>query len=108
MAVKRLRLPTRQPSPHPFGIRLGARRQRRLSDKLRVVFHTACDEGALEHAELLLNYLDGLIHRPSRLPSGFDRRRPERLTALAERLANLLLWHTQADLVLSLTRRAPQ
>jgi hypothetical protein len=72
-----------------------ARGQRRLSDKIRVAFHAACDEGAVEIAEHLLSQLDQLIHRPPRLPTGFDRRRPEHLTALAERLANLLLWRTQ-------------
>jgi hypothetical protein len=86
MVVKRLRLPTRRHSP-----------QRRLSDKVRVAFHTACDEGAVEVAELLLKQLDQLIHRPLLLPTGFDRRRLECLTGPAERLANLLLWRTQTN-----------
>jgi hypothetical protein len=108
MAGKRLRLPTRQQSPRLFGVRATARRQRRLSDKIRVAFHTACDNGAVEIAERSLNQLDLLIHRPPRLPTKFDRRRPESIVALCERLANLLLWRTQTDLVLSLPRRATQ
>jgi hypothetical protein len=85
MVVKRLRLPTRQHS------------SRRLSDKIRVAFHAACDEGAVEIAEHLLSQLDLLIHRPPLLPTGFDRRRPEHLAAPAERLANLLLWACAAE-----------
>jgi hypothetical protein len=85
MVVKRLRLPTRQHS------------SRRLSDKIRVAFHAACDEGAVEIAEHLLSQLDLLIHRPPLLPTGFDRRQPEPLTAPAERLANLLLWRVQTE-----------
>ncbi len=64
---------------------------RRLSDKVRVTFHTVCDEGALEIAERLLKQLDQLVHIPRLLPPGGDRRRPESLTGPAERLVNLLL-----------------
>jgi hypothetical protein len=67
-------------------------RERRLSDKVRIAFHTACDEGAVEIAERLLSQLDQIIHHPWRLPAGFDRRRSESLTAPAERLMNLFLW----------------
>jgi hypothetical protein len=96
MVVKRLRLPPRQHSPRPFGIPVSAQPERRLSDKIRVAFHAACDEGAVEIAEHLLSQLDQLTHRPPLLlPTGFDRRRPEPLTAPAERLANLLLWQTE-------------
>jgi hypothetical protein len=45
MAGKHLQQPTRQP----------LRRGRRLSDKVRDAFHTACDEQAVEIAERLLN-----------------------------------------------------
>jgi hypothetical protein len=71
-------------------------RGRRLSDKIRVAFHTACDKGTFEIAERLLNQLDELIRRPPILPSGVDRRHPESLAALDERLANLLLWRTES------------
>ena len=104
MAVKRSQLPTRQPSQRPIA-RATARRGRRLSDKVRDAFHTACDEGAVEIAERLLNQLGELIHRPPTLPTGIDRRRPESIAALCERLANLLLWSTEPDWVLS-PRRA--
>ena len=98
MAAKRPRLPTRQPSRLVF-VRVAARGQRRLSDKIRVAFHTACDERAVETAERLLSQLDELIHCPPVLPTGADRRQPESLAALCERLANLLLWQTQTGWV---------
>jgi hypothetical protein len=94
MIVKRLHLPSR---PALFGMRVSARRQRRLSDTVRVAFHTACDEGAVVLAERLLNHLDQLIHPPPLLPTGVDRRRPEPLTGPAERLANLLLWRFRSE-----------
>jgi hypothetical protein len=90
MAVKRPQLPMRQPPQRPVANAL------RLSDKLRDAFHAACDEGAVEIAERLLNQLGELIHRPSTLPTGIDRRRPESIAALCERLANLLLWCTES------------
>jgi hypothetical protein len=43
----------------------------------------------------LLNQLGELIHHPSTLPTGIDRRRPESIAAPCERLANLLLWCTE-------------
>jgi hypothetical protein len=95
MVVKRLRMPPRQHSPRLFGIRISAERQRRLSDKVRIAFHAACDEGALVLAELLLSQMEQLIHHPPLLPTGLDRRRPEHLNGPAERLANLLLWRMQ-------------
>ena len=94
MAVKPPRLPVRQPPPLLRG--RTAARGRRLSDKIRVAFHTACDEGAFEIAERLLNQLDALIRHPPLLPNGVDRRQPESLAALNERLINLLLWHTKS------------
>ena len=94
MAVKPPRLPVRQSAPL---LRVHtAVRDRRLSDKIRVAFHTACDEGAFEIAEHLLNQLDALIRHPPVLPNGVDRRQPESLAALNERLINLLLWHTKS------------
>jgi hypothetical protein len=72
-----------------------------LSDKVRVAFHTACDEGAVEIATRLLEQLGQLIHRPPLLPTGIDRRRPESVTGLAERLANLLLRRHAGDLEIS-------
>jgi hypothetical protein len=94
MVVKRLHLPIR---PALFGMRDSALRQRRLSDTVRVAFHTACDEGAVMLAERLLNHMDQLIHPPPLLPTGVDRRRPEPLAGPAERLANLLLWRSRPE-----------
>jgi hypothetical protein len=94
MAVKLPRLPYRQP---PLLLRMrAAARGRRLSDKIRVAFHTACDDKAFEIAEHLLNQLDALIRRPPILPTGVDRRQPESLAALNERLVNLLLWRPES------------
>ena len=94
MAVKPPRLPVKQPPPL-LRVRAAAR-GRRLSDKIRIAFHTACNEGAFEIAERLLNQLDALIRRPPILPNGVDRRQPESLAALDERLMNLLLWRTES------------
>jgi hypothetical protein len=94
VTIKHPRLPTRPPSPRRLD-RVATRRRRRLSDKVRVAFHTACDEGAVEIAGHLLEQLDQLVHRPPVLPTGIDRRRPESLAAVSERLANLLLWRTE-------------
>jgi hypothetical protein len=70
-------------------------RQRRFLDKVCATFHECCDRGELEIAEVLLRQMDEIIEKPLCLPTGFDRRRPERLTAPAERLMNLLLWRAQ-------------
>lgn len=88
----------RPPLPHrpPVQRRRMAVRRRRLSDKIRDAFHTACDEGLIEIAALLLNQLDAIIRRPPTLPAGVDRRRPENVVALRERLANLVLWRIEA------------
>ncbi len=93
MNSERGRLPTRSFRLPPG--RLDVHRRLRLSDKIRVAFHIACDDGAVELAERLLDQLDQLVHCPPVLPTGVDRRRPESLAALCERLANLLLWRTE-------------
>jgi hypothetical protein len=43
-----------------------------LSDKVRIAFHTACDEGAVVIAELLLSQLAQLTHHPPQLSTGFQ------------------------------------
>ncbi len=68
--------------------------QRRFLDQVCTAFHESCDEGEVEIAEILLTQMDQIIQEPLRLPMGVDRRRPEHLTAAAERLINLLLWRT--------------
>src|ERR1700761_6003406 len=65
---------------------------RRLSDKLRLAFHAACNEAEFAIAEQLLNQLCKHTRSPSVLPTGLDRRKPEDLSGVCERLANLLLW----------------
>ena len=80
--------------------------QRRFLDQVRATFHETCDKGHVEIAEILLRQMEQIIDEPLSLPAGFDRRRPERLTAPAERLMNLLLWRTptagaEAHLMLS-------
>lgn len=69
---------------------------RRLSDKIRAAIHTACDLGEVEIADDLLARLAALIKDPPVLPAGVDRRQPESLTAVRERLANLVLWRIAA------------
>ena len=71
-------------------------RTRRLSDKLRLVFHTACNEAELSLAEQCLNQLYKSSATLAVEPSGHDRRSPEDLNAVSERLANLLLWRSEA------------
>jgi hypothetical protein len=61
---------------------------RRLSDKILVAFHQACDQGELEVAKQLLEVLESMATRPVRPPDGRDRRAKESLVAAHERL-----WH---------------
>ena len=87
MTSKRPKLPIRprQPllghDPHT-----AARGGRRLSDKIRVAFHVACNEGDVEIAERLLGHLEILNHQPPILPGGINRRQRENLVASYERL----------------------
>jgi hypothetical protein len=61
---------------------------RRLSDKILVAFHHACDQWEIEAAGRLLGILDFMIKRTPNLPTGRDRRAKESLVAAHERL-----WH---------------
>ena len=74
-----------------FGDRLGGvapRHGRRLSDKILVAFHHACDAQDLAVAEQLLKTLEGMITRGG-LPAEQNRRKQiESLVAAHERL-----WH---------------
>lgn len=58
---------------------------RRLSDKILVAFHQACDQGDLEVAERLLHVLEMVVTRRS-LTHGNRRRNMESLVAAHERL----------------------
>lgn len=69
---------------------LKSRYTRRLSDKILIAFHQACDQHDLEVAAQLLHVLEGIVTRPP--PNGIrnDRRRNvETLVAAHERLWGL-------------------
>jgi hypothetical protein len=61
---------------------------RRLSDKILIAFHQACDQGDLEIAEQLLHVLEMMLGRRPLTPDGGRRRNMESLVAAHERL-----WH---------------
>lgn len=64
------------------------RYSRRLSDKILIAFHQACDQGDLEVAEQLLHVLEMMLSRRPLSPDGSRRRNIESLVAAHERL-----WH---------------
>lgn len=64
------------------------RHTRRLSDKVLVAFHHACDTADLEIAEHLLNILEIMLTRRPTHADGNRRRSIEGLVAAHERL-----WH---------------
>jgi len=59
---------------------------RRLSDKILIAFHHACDQGNAEAAWELLNILEFMAKREPTLPTGGERRVREGLVAAHERL----------------------
>ena len=61
---------------------------RRLSDKILIAFHHACDQSDFEIAEQLLRILEQLVMRRPQTPDGNRRRSMESLVAAHERL-----WH---------------
>lgn len=64
------------------------RHTRRLSDKILIAFHQACDMSDLEVAEYLLQLLEVMLRRASAHVEGNRRRNAEGLVAAHERL-----WH---------------
>ena len=64
------------------------RYSRRLSDKILIAFHHACDQGDFEVAEQLLHVLEMMLTRRPLTPDGTRRRNMESLVAAHERL-----WH---------------
>jgi hypothetical protein len=65
-----------------------ARYSRRLSDKILIAFHHACDQGDYEIAEQLLHILETMLTRRT-VPADANRRKSiESLVAAHERL-----WH---------------
>ena len=63
---------------------------RRLSDKILVAFHTACDHGDYEIAEQLLRVLEEMLSRRTIPPTAERRKNIESLAAAHERL-----WHSR-------------
>lgn len=64
------------------------RHSRRLSDKILIAFHHACDQGDFEVAEHLLRILEMMLTRRPVSADGNRRRNMESLVAAHERL-----WH---------------
>jgi hypothetical protein len=62
------------------------RYSRRLSDKILIAFHHACDQADYEVAEQLLRVLEGMLTRRPVNPDGNRRRSLETLVAAYERL----------------------
>jgi hypothetical protein len=60
---------------------------RRLSDKILIAFHQACDQADFEVAERLLKALETVFATPR--PAGRERRERETLVAAHERLWQL-------------------
>jgi hypothetical protein len=70
------------------------RYSRRLSDKILIAFHHACDQGDFEVAEQLLHVLEMMLSRRPLTPDGTRRRNMESLVAAHERLWHLRHPHT--------------
>ena len=64
------------------------RYSRRLSDKILLAFHHACDQGDYEIAEQLLHILETMLTRRTVPPDANRRKSIENLVAAHERL-----WH---------------
>jgi hypothetical protein len=71
--------PPNTPNPEP-------RYTRRLSDKILIAFHHACDQVDIEVATKLLTVLEFMINRTPDLPAGRERRVAESFVAAHERL----------------------
>ena len=65
------------------------RYSRRLSDKILIAFHDACDQGDFDVAEQLLHILETMLTRRPPTPDGTRRRNMESLVAAHERLWQL-------------------
>jgi len=64
------------------------RYSRRLSDKILIAFHHACDQADFDIADQLLQVLESMLTRRPVSPDGNRRRSMESLVAAHERL-----WH---------------
>jgi hypothetical protein len=81
------------PQPNEDGARDTAspvtpRYSRRLSDKILIAFHHACDQADFDIADQLLHVLEMMLTRRPLTPDGNRRRSMESLVAAHERL-----WH---------------
>lgn len=70
------------------GAPAGVRHSSRLSDKILVAFHHACDQDDLEVADGLMRIVEKLVERRLAPPDANRRRNMESLVAAHERL-----WH---------------
>ena len=73
---------------HDGGSSGAPRYSRRLSDKILIAFHHACDQADYEVAEQLLHVLEMMLTRRPLSADGTRRRNMESLVAAHERL-----WH---------------
>lgn len=73
------------------------RHSRRLSDKILVAFHHACDVSDLEVAEQLLGLLEWMLARRTVPPQANRRRNMESLVAAHERLWHLRRVNTELE-----------
>ena len=80
------------PSPRDLG---PPRYSRRLSDKVLIAFHHACDQGDLDIAEQLLHVLENVVNRSAGAPDTNRRSGMNGLVAAHERL--WLLRHPEAQ-----------
>jgi hypothetical protein len=75
-------------SPHEGNIDDRPRYSRRLSDKILIAFHQACDQADFDVAEELLLVLQTMLNRQPVVP-GSNRRSIETMVAAHERLWQL-------------------
>ncbi|MCU0983983.1 MAG: hypothetical protein MUC89_03440 [Acetobacteraceae bacterium] len=75
-------------APSREGTRSVPRYSRRLSDKILIAFHHACDQGDFEVGEQLLHILEMMLTRRPLSPDTNRRKNMESLVAAHERL-----WH---------------
>ncbi len=79
----------------PRGAAILPRHTRRLSDKILIAFHHACDQGDFEVADELLRILEMMLTRRPIAPDANRRKNIESLVAAHERL--WLLRHPEAN-----------
>lgn len=84
----------RDPSLGAGGAGGAPRYSRRLSDKILIAFHHACDQGDFEVADQLLHTLEMMLTRRPVTPDGSRRRNMESLVAAHERL-----WHLRHPVI---------